>query len=126
MIYPALRWLLVIALVVPSLVPAGYMLQRNEQTNVVEMTICPGVHHHENQLTSKTGLTLDARPQSSSEATPEPEICPFAVAGTANLETPENLISSTPERTFTAETLLTRTDSLVPEQLNARGPPLTS
>ncbi|MBL6690346.1 MAG: hypothetical protein ISP91_08135 [Pseudomonadales bacterium] len=130
MIYPALRWLLVIALVAPSLVPAGYMLQRNEQTNAVEMTFCHGVSRQANPLEtashSSNPLEQHDDQEQSGDHDTSLEICPFAVAGAAVLETPASLVSTNPGHTYAAEPLLTRADSLAPGQLNARGPPLTS
>jgi len=130
MIFPALRWLLVIALVAPSLVPAGYMLERNEETNVVEMTFCHGVSRQASPLETSSHasnpLEQHGVQQQSGDHESSLEICPFAVAGAAVLETPESFELARPEGTISAEPLLTRAASLAPEQLTARGPPLTS
>ena len=85
----ATRTLLLAIFLLPSLVPTGYMLQRNVETSLVEITICSGFNHRSAWLNVETGEYLDTASQQSVEpGTPEPQpqaqdLCPFAISAFA-------------------------------------------
>jgi hypothetical protein len=80
--HATLRFLLIAVFVVPSLVPAGYMLSRNAETNLVEITICSGTNHRVAYLDVNSGDYFDVAPDTG-ETTEVSlvELCPFAVGG---------------------------------------------
>ena len=85
---------LMVALVVPAMIPAGYMISRDATSNVVEITICSAINHRQVLLDLDSGRILnDATGQLQlPEATAQPdsipgdqnesglEICPFGLA----------------------------------------------
>ena len=83
----ALQLLLLAVFVLPALVPTGYMLRVNPESNLVEVTICSGVNHRSAWVDVDTGEYFDSllqseAPQSQVEVV-DSEICPFAVGGVA-------------------------------------------
>lgn len=83
----ALQLLLLAVFVLPALVPTGYMLRVNPESNLVEVTICSGVNHRSAWVDIDTGEYFDSllqseAPQSQVEVV-DSEICPFAVGGVA-------------------------------------------
>ncbi len=84
----ALQLMLLAALLLPAIVPSGYMVKRNESTNVVELTVCPGVAHHQSQLNTRSAkLEFDAAnpDMGTTSRIDEPAPCPLAISTLAAL-----------------------------------------
>ncbi len=106
----------------PSLVPSGYMVSRNPETNLVEITICSGTNHRVEYLDVSTGEYFDAAPEAGS-VEESVELCPFALTGLDDqmVEAAVVLNTSTPPMLFSAfQTERARVQSIVPV---SRGPP---
>ena len=75
----------VASLVVPMLMPAGMMLSRNSDSNVVELTICSATDPRTVFINIETGALLSADPfltgnPEAPEHHPDQDICPFDLA----------------------------------------------
>ncbi len=80
--------ILLAALVLPAMVPTGYMVKRNTETNLVELTVCSGVNHRQILLDLDTGSFHEVDPKAGPTDTTtiviiESESCPFAISGVA-------------------------------------------
>ena len=94
----SLQLLLLAVFVLPSLVPTGYMVQRNAETALVEVVICSGVNHRTAWLDVDSGTYLPDGMVPVDEIavveTVQSESCPFAVTGLADFSWP---VQSIPE-----------------------------
>lgn len=123
-----LRLMLLAVFVLPSLVPNGYMLSRNPETNLVEITICSGTNHRVQFLDLDTGNYFAEMPQADSAESDvgeqqEIQLCPFSVTGLDDQITEPGLILlGFSQRTLFAQyqTAEARTQAISPV---SRGPP---
>ena len=91
----ALQLLLLAVFVLPALVPTGYMIQRNVETSLVEVTICSGVNHRKAWLDVDSGRylpdgevpDLDSVQHETVLEMVEAELCPLAVSAAAIADT---------------------------------------
>ncbi len=86
----AMQAFLLLSLVLPALVPTGYMVKRNAATYLVEITVCSRVNHRQVLLDVDTGSyhELDQITGATDLSVTEfvdAELCPFAVTALAVL-----------------------------------------
>ncbi len=129
---------LLIALLVPALVPAGYMIARDSTSNFVEVTICSAVNHRqvlldvgtgrllsESEAFQLAGVPLDTPDETSTTTS---ELCPFALAS-AVLITSAPLVDAVTDATLDIVGLTLPPALLINHPLPplpARGPPILS
>lgn len=117
------RLVLLAVFVLPSLVPSGYMVSRNPETNLVEITICSGTNHRIEYLDLSTGEYFETTPDAEVEIE-SVQLCPFALTGLDDqiIQTPISIPASSPPTLFSAfQTVQARVQSIVPV---SRGPPV--
>jgi hypothetical protein len=83
-----MQFILLAALVLPAMVPTGYMVKRNAETNLVELTVCSGVKHRQILLDIDTGAFHEIDSASVLTSAPtiaivETELCPLAISAMA-------------------------------------------
>ena len=126
-----------VALVVPALIPTGYMIGKNSTSNIVEITICSAINHRKALLNLDTGqilgesdshLLLSKTTDSPQQIPDKPTVdtCPFWLASAAFLTTDSIDAPSTPGANLTTTAILPSrlTISHPTPPLPARGPPI--
>ena len=135
------------SLILPALIPAGFMLARNSEGNFVELTVCSATNHRKVLMNLDTGavVDIDAKTDASmmmavtlaeQSGSPDPselpnfqnELCPFSEATADQALTPELQFLAThqPANRVLLQVITLRFDETKHPSLPARGPPLLS
>ncbi|MBT4159958.1 MAG: hypothetical protein HOC70_12705 [Gammaproteobacteria bacterium] len=125
-----LQLLLLAVFVLPSLVPTGYMVQRNPETSLVEVVVCSGTNHRTTWLDVDSGtyLPTDVLPEDAGAIveTVQSETCPFAVTGHADLSPFVLFVPDQPDQIRFSVSYRTRLESEISYLPPVRGPPALS
>ena len=120
-----IRHLLLAVFVLPSLLPNGYMLSRNIETNVVEIVICVGngLDHRMAFLDMESGQFVE---QPEADVVGETvELCPFALLGVDDQLLSSNDVLSSVARPFVSFSYQTADAKSLALRPTSRGPPQT-
>lgn len=132
------------SLILPALIPSGFMVSRDSEGNFVELTVCSATNHRKVLMNIDTGAVvnldadLDASTLMASIANNEPdpystnempissnELCPFSQATADQVLTPELQFLATHQPTSRTllQVITLRFDETKHPSLPARGPP---
>jgi len=135
------------SLILPALMPAGFMLARDSEGNFVELTVCSATNHRKVLMNLDTGAVVDIDAQAdasmmiattlveqsrSKDPSEWPnfqnELCPFSQATADQVLTPELQFLAThqPANRARLQVITLRFDETKHPSLPARGPPLLS